>query len=144
MSKAWGIPTWIFLHTLLAQMPPVLYSEETLTQIKALCSVLPCPDCAAHSTAYLSTISYQHVPTIVECRKMMWGFHNMVNIRKRTALFPFEKMDIYTKTNLAVVYRVFLAEFTKPQQIPKLFIDSMMRRRVVQAFQVWIHKMVKL
>ena len=144
MSKAWGMPTWIFLHTLLAQMPPTLYSEETLTQIKSLCSVLPCPDCAAHATAYLNRITFQQVPTLDACRRMMWSFHNTVNLRKRTSLFPFDKMEIYMKTNLAVVYRVFLNEFTRPRQIPKLFMDSMLRRRIIQQFQLWMNKMVRL
>lgn len=144
MSKAWGMPTWIFLHTLLAQMPPPLYSEETLAQIKLLCSVLPCPDCAAHATEYLSRISFQQVPTLEACRVMLWSFHNTVNLRKRTAIFPYDKMEIYMKTNLAIVYKVFLAEFNRPRQIPKLFIDSMMRRRIMQQFQSWMNKMVKL
>jgi len=144
MSKTWGIPTWIFLHTLLAQMPEPLYSEETLRQIKLLCSVLPCPDCAAHSTAYLEPIKFQQVPTLEACRRMLWGFHNVVNLRKRTPLFSYDKMEIYTKTNLAVVYRVFITEFTRPRQIPKLFIDSMLRQRIMQQFQNWIKKMVKL
>lgn len=144
MSKAWGMPTWIFLHSLLAQMPNVLYTEETLTQLKALCSVLPCPTCAAHATAFLSTISFQNVPTLEACRLMLWQFHNIVNARRGVAPFPWSEMVIFQRTNLAVLYRVFLAEFTRPRQIPKLFIDSMNRRRVMQQFQAWMKRMVNL
>lgn len=144
MSKTWGIPTWLFLHSLLAQMPPSVYSEETLKQIKALCSILPCPDCAAHATAYLSQISFAQVPTVEACRRMLWVFHNTVNMRRRVPIFSYESMDVYLKTNLAVVYRVFLKEFTRPRQIPKLFIDSMLRRRIVHDFQTWLNRTVKL
>ena len=144
MSKNWGIPTWIFFHSLAAQLPDVLYSEMLLTQFKQLCSVLPCPECAMHATAYMSKIRFAHVPTREAFRLMLWTFHNFVNLRKRTPQFPLEKMSIYDRVNLQRVYGVFIREFSKPLHIPKLFVDSMARTRITQQFKSWMATVCRL
>ena len=139
MAKAWGMPTWVFMHTLLAKMPDEQYiPSTTLSQIKALCSVLPCPDCAAHATQYLAKVEPKHVPTKEAFQQMLWRFHNHVNVRTRKPVFAIEGLAIYKTLSLQVVYNVFVYEFTKPQNIPRLFMDSMMRARIMERFKAWL------
>jgi hypothetical protein len=141
MAKAWGMPTWIFMHTLLAKMPDSQYvPAETLGQIKALCSVLPCPDCAMHATQYLAKVEPKHVPTREAFKLLLWRFHNHVNLRTRKPVFAVEGLAIYETLSLQIVYQVFLREFTKKQNIPRLFMDSMMRARIVDQFNKWLAK----
>ena len=139
MARAWGMPTWIFLHTLLAKIPDEQYvAADVLTQIKLLCSVLPCPDCAAHATQFMSKIEVKHVLTRESLQKVLWGFHNFVNARLHKPLFTYDRIIIYNTLSLPFVYNVFLREFTRPQNIPKLFMDSMTRARVVERFKTWM------
>ena len=139
MARAWGMPTWIFLHTLIAKMPESEYkANETLSQIKSLCAVLPCPDCASHATQFFASINAKHVPTKESFKQLLWRFHNTVNLRTRKQMFPLEKLSIYDTISFQVVYNVFITEFMRPQHNPKLFTDSMMRRRVIDGLRIWL------
>ena len=139
MAKAWGMPTWVFFHTLLAKMPDGQYvASDTLSQIKSLCAVLPCPDCAAHATKYLANVEAKHVPTRAAFQQLLWRFHNFVNLRTRKPIVLLDSLAVYDTLSLQFVYAVFLREFTKHQNIPRLFMDSMMRTRVVERFKTWL------
>jgi len=141
MSKSWAIPTWLFLHTLVAQVPEERYStirDDLVYQIKNICAVLPCPDCAKHATDYLQGMRPGHVPTKEALKIALWRFHNVVNARTNKPVFPLESMDIYARANLRVMYMVFLQEFTRPSRNPKLIMDVLARDRVIQGFKRWM------
>ena len=141
MSKSWAIPTWLFLHTLAAHIPESNYATlkgEVLKQIKNICAVLPCPDCAQHATDYLAGLKVSHIPTKDALKTVLWRFHNVVNMETKKPIFPIEKIDIYTKSNLRVMYMVFLQEFTRPTRNPKLMMDVMNRDRVIANFKTWM------
>lgn len=139
MARAWGMPTWIFMHTLLAKIPEDQYvASDMLAQIKSICSVLPCPDCASHATQYLAKVEPKHVPTRQSFQHLLWAFHNTVNARTRKPIYAMESLAIYNTLSLHFVYQVFLREFTKPQNIPRLFMDSMMRTRLIDQFKKWM------
>jgi hypothetical protein len=139
MARAWGMPTWVFMHTLLAKIPDDQYvAGDVLMQIKSICSVLPCPDCASHATQYLSKVDAKQVPTKDSFQRLMWQFHNFVNLKTRKQVYPIENLAIYNTLSLHFVYNVFLREFTKPQNIPRLFMDSMMRMRIIEQFKKWL------
>ena len=145
MSKSWAIPTWLFLHTLVANVPEEKYAsikEELLYQIKNICAVLPCPDCALHATQYLASLKTSHIPTKEALKIVLWRFHNNVNQRTSKPIFPFEQLKIYTHSNLVVMYQVFLREFTKPSRNPTLIMDVLGRARVIANFKQWMKKTV--
>jgi hypothetical protein len=129
------------LHTLAAQIPDNNYANlktEILFQIKNLCAVLPCPDCAQHATDYLSGVKVGHIPTKEALKTVLWRFHNVVNVQTRKPIYPIENLDIYAKSNLRVMYFVFLREFTRPVRNPKLMMDVMSRDRVIANFKTWM------
>jgi hypothetical protein len=141
MSKSWAIPTWLFLHTMVAQVSEEKYAsikEELVYQIKNICAVLPCPDCAQHATQYLSGLKLSHVPTKDALQTALWRFHNTVNAKTGKPVFPLDKMDIYARSNLRVMYAVFIQEFTKPVRNPKLIMDVLARDRVIARFKQWM------
>jgi hypothetical protein len=147
MSKAWAIPTWLFLHTLAAQLPEARYStlkHDLLYHLKNLCAVLPCPDCAQHASQYLAGVKIDHIPTKEAFKTVLWRFHNVVNLQTRKPVFPIESLDIYDRSNLRVMYTVFLREFTKPTRNPKLIMDVLARNRVISSFQQWMKQVVGL
>jgi hypothetical protein len=147
MSKAWAVPTWLFLHTLAAHLPQHKYPElktDVLFQIKNICAVLPCPDCAQHATQYLSQLKVNHIPTKESLKIVLWKFHNVVNLQTNKPLYPIESLDIYDRSNLAVMYNMFLTEFTRPIRNPKLMMDVLTRDRIIINFKVWMHKVFGL
>jgi hypothetical protein len=141
MAKIWAMPTWLFLHTLVAKIPEEKYpslKQDLLYQVKNICAVLPCPDCAQHASQYMSGVQLKHVPTKEAFKTVLWRFHNTVNAKTGKPIFPLEKMDIYERCNLGVMYRVFISEFSKPSHNPKLMMDVMAREAVIAKFKAWM------
>ena len=135
------MPTWLFLHTLVAKIPEEKYpsvKQELLYQVKNICAVLPCPDCAQHAVQYMSGVQLKHVPTKEAFKVVLWRFHNTVNARTGKPIFPLEKMDIYDRCSLGVMYKVFITEFSKPSHNPKLMMDVMAREAVIGKFKAWM------
>lgn len=135
------MPTWLFLHTLVAQIPEKKYpalKQELLNQIKNICAVLPCPDCAQHASAYMKGVELKHVPTKEAFKVVLWRFHNTVSARIGKPLFPLEKMYVYERANLNVMYSAFITEFSKPSHNPKLMMDTMARNTVIAKFKTWM------
>ena len=141
MAKSWAMPTWIFLHTLAAQIPEERYQvikEDLLYKIKSLMSVLPCPDCANHATEAMAKIHLKHVQTKAAFKQVMWKFHNSVNARIGKRLFHELELGIYEKCHLGTVYAIFFNEFTKPVHNSKLMMDVMARNGVMRKFHAWM------
>lgn len=141
MSKIWAMPTWLFLHTLVAKIPENKYQAlktDLLYQVKNLCAVLPCPDCAHHATQYMAGVQLKHVPTKEAFKVVLWRFHNTVNARIGKPIFPLESMYVYEKANLHVMYSAFITEFSKPSHNPKLMMDTMARSAAITKFKNWI------
>ncbi len=135
------MPTWLFLHTLVAKISEDKYpliQQELLYQVKNICAVLPCPDCAHHATQYLAGVQLKHVPTKEAFKVVLWRFHNTVNARTGKPVFPLEKMAIYDRCNLNVMYNVFITEFSKSSHNPKLMMDVMAREAVLTKFKKWM------
>ena len=142
MSKRrWGAPTWIFLHTFVAHIKPEHFSSvkyQLLDWIKRIASVLPCPDCAAHATAYLSKMNARMLNTKEHLMELMWRFHNYVNIRLGHQIYPRSTLEIYNKTNLQYIYKVFVTEYTKPLHIIRYVTDDMARRNITTRLTAWL------
>ena len=141
MSKAWAVPTWLFLHTLAAHLPEDNYSKlkaDVLHQIKNICAVLPCPDCAQHATEYLAGVNIGHIPTKDALKTVLWRFHNMVNLQTKKNIYPLASLDIYDRSNLRVMYTIFLMEFTRPIRNPKFMVDVLGRERIIAQFKSWM------
>ena len=141
MSKSWAVPTWIFLHTLAAQIPEDRYTAvraQLLEQVKSLLAVLPCPDCANHATEAMEPIKLSHVATKAAFKNVLWKFHNSVNARLKKRQLPEEELAVYDRCNLRVVYQIFFQEFMRPSHNSKLMMDVMMRNRVMARFHTFM------
>jgi hypothetical protein len=141
MSKSWANPTWFFFHTLIEKIHPAHYlliKDELMAHIKKICTMLPCPDCAQHATQFM-----RNVKTPIskeECKKMLFVFHNTVNMRVKKPLYPVEGLTMYQRVNLPVCYQLFREQFSKKTNNPKMFLDSMSRSRYIQELDTWLQK----
>ena len=140
MAKNWANPTWFFFHTLIEKIQPEQYmiiKNELLDHIKNICSILPCPDCAAHATEYMRKI--RRTPQDKEgFKRMLYQFHNTVNIRTKKSLFEYSAMEMYARVNLNVCYRLFRNEFVKKTYNPKMLMDSMNRVTYIKNLDKWM------
>jgi hypothetical protein len=140
MSKSWANPTWFFFHTLIEKIHPDQYSiikNELLGQIKNICSILPCPDCANHATEYMKQIK-QPPPDKEGFKRMLYQFHNTVNVMTKKQLFRYEEMEMYSRVNLTVCYSLFRREFVKKTYNPKMLMDSMNRTSYIKKLDIWM------
>ena len=80
----WGEPTWFLLHTLSVKVKESEFKNirvELLNQIYAICTNLPCPDCANHAKNYLDGINFNTIQTKEDLKMLLYTFHNNVNKR---------------------------------------------------------------
>ena len=145
MSKSWANPTWFFFHTLIEKIHPnhyLIIKEEVMAHIKKICTMLPCPDCAEHATHFMHNIKTP--PTKEDCKKMLFIFHNAVNVRVKHPLYPIEGLSIYQHVNLKVCYQLFREQYIKKTNNPKMFLDSMGRTRYIQELDQWLqlHRLI--
>jgi hypothetical protein len=141
MSKSWANPTWFFFHTLIEKIHPnhyLIIKDEVMAHIKKICSMLPCPDCAAHATHFMRNIKTP--PTKEDCIKLLFFFHNTVNIRIKKPLYIVDGLQMYQRVNLLVCYKLFREQFVKKTNNPKLFLDSMSRSSYIQELDTWLQK----
>ena len=141
MSKSWANPTWYFFHTLIEKIHPnhyLLVKEELMAHIKKICSILPCPDCAQHATHFMRNVKTPY--TKEDCKKMLFFFHNTVNIRIKKPLYAIEGLTVYQRVNLTVCYKLFRDQFTKKTNNAKIFLDSMSRKNCIQELDLWLQK----
>jgi len=141
MTSRWGPPTWNLFHTIIEKVKDeeFLNIKNTLFHfIRRICSILPCPDCSAHATLFLSKVNPDGIKTREDFRNMLAFFHNVVNRRRHTPMINITSiLETYKTNNLIVVYNTFIKEFNTRGNI-KLMSDSMQRRFVVSDFRKWI------
>lgn len=114
MSEKWSIPTWNFFHTLAEKINNTFYLTNTqtiLNLIKRICSNLPCPECRAHASLYMSRISINNVKTKENFKIMLFAFHNIVNSRLGKPLFKKENLIKYKNGRLDVIFSLFISGF---------------------------------
>lgn len=141
MSKSWANPTWFFFHSLIEKIHPdhyLIIKDEVMAHIKKICSMLPCPDCAEHATHFMNKT--RAPSTKEECKKMLFYFHNVVNVRLQKPLYNYDGLTMYQRVNLTVCYKLFREQFTKKTNNPKMFLDSMSRTKYIHDLDIWLQK----
>lgn len=81
-TKSWGTPTWIFFHTIFANMSENIFQthkEEILRFIGTLLELLPCPACASHATKYVKKNPLSKIVSVSGGEEYFFKFHNQVN-----------------------------------------------------------------
>ncbi len=137
----WGIPTWIFLHTLVAKINPEKYDHikiQLLQYVTSICNILPCPTCREHASQYMKKIKIQMLPNLDSFKKMLFDFHNQVNLRLKKKIYTYDYLSIYDNLNFSVIFNAFSTEFTKPLHDTRYISDIMFRERKVIEIKKWI------
>lgn len=135
MAK-WGEITWIFLHTLTMKITEEQYTASKsilFDTVTTICKCLPCPECQQHATVYMKR---QKVPeTLSDFKKMIWTFHNVVNVNTKKRTYPIEILEIYKTVQLTKAFHYCkIAILTQPYN-PKMISFQMYAKQSFASLQ---------
>jgi len=136
----WGPPIWTLLHTIAANLKEenfFIVSRQFIVLVKQLCSNLPCPDCSAHATAFLSRVNFSHIKTKYDLEQLLYVFHNVVNKRKNKPMFNTQDLEIYKNVNIVTAFKNFLMVY-KTKGNMKLLADNFQRQVIVNELRKWL------
>ena len=136
----WGIPTWIFMHTLAAKIKeeqfPVI-GPQVISHLIQICMFLPCPECSIHAKQFWANVNTKNIKTKQDLINLIFVFHNSVN--KRRGIRPFRYVDLqyYNTLNLIETFNNFARSFNTNGNM-KLLTESFHRGRLLQILRVWL------
>ena len=141
MSKKWGTPTWVLLHSIAEQIKENEYinnKDKLLNQLKQICGVLPCPECKEHAQKFIAPYNVNHLPTKQHFKELIWRFHNLVNQNTRKEQVGIDILSSYSKLNIGILIQVFRTEILRPIHNNQ-HAESMYRNRVVNNFITFLY-----
>lgn len=145
----WGEPIWTMFHTMAQKINQTEFSRlrpEIIDFIRTVCHSLPCPECTAHATEYISKINWNTVLTKEDLINMLYVFHNVVNQRKGIAAFPKEMLaQTYGSKNMFEVSRIFMYHFEdrKSRGPTSAIATKFHRLRVASNMKSWINQNIQ-
>jgi hypothetical protein len=147
-GSLWGKPTWYLLHTLAEKVIPEKFNvirESLLNTIYAICSNLPCPDCANHAKTYLNGVNFNTIKTKQDLKNMLFEFHNVVNKRKGYPIFNYNDIDsLYSSAiTIKMIYN-FMYYFEKKSKISKMISNDMYRTQIASNIKTWFNENIGL
>ena len=138
--KQWGTPTWIFMHTLVANIKsssfPII-GKQMIYHIINICRNLPCPDCTIHATSFWKTVIIKNIKTKEDLINVIFVFHNLVNKRKKNAHFIYSDLTKYENTNIIASYNNFYKNFNTNGNMT-LINDAFRRNLALKHIHKWI------
>ena len=144
MTKIWGPPTWIFLHTFIEKMNDSFYVDNITTilnLIKDVCFNLPCLICmgeADHARSYLKNIISTDVPTKNHMKEFLFNFHNHVNERLHKPQFT--NFNQYKRAKLNNIFKYFSVHYVASSTIfTKRFLPEIVRKRIVKNIKSFLN-----
>lgn len=142
-KKEWGNAVWYLFHTLAEKLKPE-HSEhavELYHKLYQICSNLPCPECSTHAVAALGKINPKNIKTREDLIKLLWQFHNSVNVRiKKKSITIEECQQFYNTANTRNVIKNFIYIMSKRNPTEKLMMYSLHRNRCIKNFSDYINK----
>jgi len=145
-KMSWGEPTWALFHVLAEKVKdedfPAIRAE-LLEVIYAICSNLPCPDCANHAAMYLNEIRYKNIQTKEQLKNMLWTFHNIVNKKKDFPLFPREQLETkYAAYPLIPTLHAFMVKFQDKHRSIRMIADDFHRSKIAERLKKWFNERI--
>jgi len=134
MTKRWGPPTWLFLHTFSTHIEPTFYEQnraEILSLITSLFNCLPCPECTKHASIHAKSLTPHKVQTKEQFQKFLFDMHNSVNRRLHKS--EFTHYSQYRRANLNLICKYFYDEMLRPTG-GVAFLDASCRRTLIYKF----------
>jgi hypothetical protein len=141
-KKVWGNAVWLLFHTLAQKLKDEYASELIIlfTHISSICNNLPCPDCQQHASRVMMQVNRANVTSSKQAMiDFLWNFHNSVNIRTKTALFPKESLNVYTRANTFNIVKHFITIMNATSNNEKTMLHGFHRGLYIKQFIEYIN-----
>ena len=142
-KKEWGNAVWLLFHTLAEKIKPEHKSEliVLITHITSICKNLPCPDCQQHASKVMDTVNKAGICSSREnLIDFLWQFHNSVNQRIKTPVFPKESLEMYSRANTVNVVKNFISIMNKVANNEKTMLFGFHRSLYMKQFIDYVSK----
>jgi hypothetical protein len=143
----WGEPTWYLLHVLSIKVKDSEFKNirvDLLNRIYAICTNLPCPDCANHAKTYLDNINFNSIQTKEDLKLLLYNFHNDVNKRKGYPFFPYDTFEEkYSKAITMNIIRNFMFYFSDKHRSFKLLPNDLHRSQLCIILKKWFNENIQ-
>ena len=138
--EIWGPPIWLFIHSLVFKLKDEMYchvGKQLFNMIKRITAYLPCPECSQHAVKFLSGINTDTIKTKEELIRVLYLFHNSVNVRKNKPLYNFSDLNKYESVNLQQAYNNFRKVYHNRGNI-NLLAESFQRDLLLKDLKIWL------
>lgn len=138
--EIWGPPIWLFIHSLVFKLKDEMYrhvGNQLFNMIKRITAYLPCPECSQHAVKFLSGINTDTIKTKDELIRVLYLFHNSVNVRKNKPLYNFSDLNKYESVNLQQAYNNFRKVYHNRGNI-NLLAESFQRDLLLKDLKIWL------
>ena len=143
-KDTWGPSTWTLFHTLAEKVKDAHFNDlksELLQYVKRICANLPCPDCAAHATNFISKLTSDQFATKQNFKLFLFHFHNSVNMRTKKQPFTVEELNSrYSRANTFVVVPHFIKVYSHRNTNVRLLVNSFQKDIMIKEFIKWIRE----
>ena len=136
----WGPPIWTLFHCLAEKIKEEKFAElgpQIYSFIVQICKTLPCPDCSAHASQFLSKINPATITSKDILRSILFTFHTNVNTRKKKPKFDNALLTKYKSLNLIIAFKNFTIAYNSRGNMKQLN-ESFHRTRLVKHFTQWM------
>ena len=145
MLEDWASPTWMLFHTLAEKIKYEYYNETKEELIELIISIscnLPCPQCSSHSKEYFKKIKKNKniADKKEDLIKLLYDFHNNVNIRLNKPVFNFENIHTYKNSNTIQVVNTFINRYTISNNRSHLFHRALTAKHIIMNMINWFNK----
>lgn len=138
--ESWGPPIWLFIHALASKIKDEMFvyiGPQLFNMIKRLVAFLPCPDCSQHAVKFLSGINTNNIKKKDDLIRVLYLFHNSVNVRKNKPLYIFSDLNKYENVNLQSAYNNFRKVYNNRGNI-NLLAETFQRNLILNDLKIWL------
>lgn len=142
----WGEPTWFLLHTLCEKVRETDFpqiKQSLINTIYLICTNLPCPDCSAHAKQYLDGINFNAIQTKEQLKRVIFDFHNSLNVRKGFPIFNSQDLQKYsTAITINIIYN-FMNFYSVKNHGIHMISNDIYRSRMIDTIKTWFNVNIK-
>lgn len=111
MIFLWSRPTWKLFHILTANIIEEKFDEtfknDCITLFTKICNNIPCMMCRTHASEKMIKINRDEIASARELELFFYIFHNEVNERTNTKIFPENELVKYKSKNVKKIMKEF-------------------------------------
>ncbi len=139
----WGNACWNIVHALACVLPNTKGNAIWLLHwFREVVSIIPCEDCRIHATDILRSQQII-IADMAQLKQALWQFHNAVNSRKGTRIFPYASYEFVHRDGIILhKLRAFNQAIMNTGKGRRDFMQGMARKRTCNRLTRQAYEMI--